>query len=79
VRIPAAFCGVFAHKPTYGVVPKPGAVPADLSVRGPMARSAADLRLLMEVTAGAHSDAWLPVGGSESWTLALLAIGGRVI
>jgi amidase len=59
LRIPASFCGVFSHKPTYGLVsqrghvpPKPGsAAEADLNVIGPMARSARDLRLLLSVLA----------------------------
>src|SRR5690349_12599917 len=54
LRMPAHFCGVYAHKPTFGVVPSRGHVPpplaplpdtVDLAVVGPMARSAADLAL----------------------------------
>jgi amidase len=59
LRVPANFCGVFAHKPTYGLVsqrghvpPKPGsASEPDLNVVGPMARSARDLRLLLSILA----------------------------
>jgi amidase len=59
LRVPAAFCGVYSHKPTWGVVrqhghvpPSPGSwVERDLNVVGPMARSARDLRLLMSVIA----------------------------
>jgi amidase len=59
LRVPANFCGVFSHKPTWGLVPqtghvppKPGTVAArDLNVVGPMARSARDLRLLLSVIA----------------------------
>jgi len=69
LRIPAAFCGVFAHKPTYGIIPKPGPdVPTDISVRGPLARCAADLKLLLEVTACAHPGHALPIGGTTSST-----------
>lgn len=61
LRIPAGFCGVFAHKPTYGLVSQRGHVPPapgalaepDLNVVGPMARSTRDLRLLLSVLAPA--------------------------
>ncbi|MGH8147203.1 MAG: amidase [Rhodanobacteraceae bacterium] len=61
LRMPAHFCGVYAHKPTLGVVPARGHCPppvaplpesADLAVVGPMARGAADLALLFDVMAG---------------------------
>jgi len=59
LRIPASFCGVYAHKPTHGLVSQRGHVPpspgilaeGDLNVVGPMARSARDLRLLLSVIA----------------------------
>ena len=57
LRVPASFCGVYSHKPTFGLVsqkghvpPKPGwAAERDLNVVGPMARSARDLRLLLSI------------------------------
>ena len=57
LRVPASFCGVFSHKPTWGLVSQRGHVPPtpgthaerDLNVVGPMARSARDLRLLLSV------------------------------
>jgi amidase len=57
LRVPASFCGVFSHKPTWGMVTQHGHVPPspgsfverDLNVVGPMARSARDLRLLLSV------------------------------
>jgi len=63
LRIPASFCGVFSHRPSYGIVPMrgfapPGAPtlvpnpPVDQAVVGPMARSAADLQLALDVIAG---------------------------
>lgn len=61
LRVPAFHCGVYAHKPTYGLVAMRGhlAPPApplpsnrDLSVIGPMARGAADLALLLDAMAG---------------------------
>ncbi len=61
LRVPAFHCGVYAHKPTYNIVPARGHTPPpfppipvdrDLAVIGPMARSAADLSLLLDVIAG---------------------------
>ncbi len=60
LRIPAHFCGVAALKPTFGRTPIRGHVPPapgslsvrDLNVAGPMARNAADLRVLFEVLTG---------------------------
>jgi amidase len=57
LRVPASFCGVYSHKPTWGLVDQHGHVPPspgswserDLNVIGPMARSARDLRLLLSV------------------------------
>ena len=61
LRVPAHFTGVAGFKPTHGLVPTrghtpPGATPLprndDLVVVGPMARSAGDLALLLDVIAG---------------------------
>jgi amidase len=60
IRNPAHFCGVYGHKPTWGVVSDtghapPGSVaPADIAVVGPLARSAEDLALSMDIVAGAN-------------------------
>lgn len=59
IRIPSHFCGVFGHKPTYGLVPVRGQIPPppgmlsqpELGVAGPIARSAEDIELLMSVLA----------------------------
>lgn len=61
IRGPAHYCGVFGHKPTFGVVPRDGhIVPGtyshgDMSVAGPLARSAQDLQLALGVIAGADA------------------------
>lgn len=55
IRFPAAFCGVFGHKPSFGIVPSSGyldhksggTTEADINVIGPIARSAEDLELLL--------------------------------
>ena len=59
LRVPAHFCGIYAHKPTLNLVPPrghrlPGTVQriSDLAVVGPMARTAADLELLLDLTSG---------------------------
>ncbi|MFF3907825.1 amidase [Streptomyces sp. NPDC001848] len=61
LRTPAHFCGIYAHKPTLGLVANRGMVPPttpalpvdlDLAVVGPMARTARDLTLLLDVMAG---------------------------
>jgi amidase len=61
LRVPAFHCGVYAHKPTFNIVPLRGHTPPpfppipldrDMAVIGPMARSAADLSLLLDAIAG---------------------------
>lgn len=54
IRIPAAFCGITGHKPTYGLVGRGGVVPLSLTLdhAGPMARSAEDCAILLSVLAG---------------------------
>ncbi len=67
IRVPAAFCGVYGHKPSHGLVPLRGSAPpgvprlsvgpvVDMAVAGPMARSPADLALALDVMAGPDSD-----------------------
>jgi len=58
LRIPAGYCGVTCHRPSWGLIPQRGLVPPpgftadyDLVVVGPMARSARDLQLLLSVLA----------------------------
>ena len=58
IRNPAHYCGVFGHKPTWGLIPSRGhALPGqlvqpDLSVVGPLARSAHDLEVGVLAMAG---------------------------
>jgi amidase len=64
IRIPSAFSGVFGHKPSFGVIPtlgyldepNGGTVESDVNVFGPIARSSADLRLLLDIMAGPTPD-----------------------
>ncbi len=64
IRNPAHFCGVFGHKPTWGLVPPRGhalddsMAPTDISVIGPLARSADDLMAAMEAMAGPDDIEW---------------------
>ncbi len=58
IRVPAHYCGVFGHKPTWALCPNFGdpatsaAAATDIAVIGPMARSAADLDAALLVMAG---------------------------
>ncbi len=59
IRVPCAFCGLHGHKPSYNLVPQRGHAPAGfdgvdppLNVVGPMARTAGDLALALDVLAG---------------------------
>ncbi len=72
IRIPAHFCGVYGHKPTLELVSTAGhqpgpwdgspGLPMDLSVVGPLARSASDLALALQVLAGPSAEA------KKAWT-----------
>lgn len=82
VRIPAAYCGVQGHKPTYGLVPEAGVVPLSTTLDhvGPLARDVETLWKAMHVLAawgnapkleamslnGMRVGVW---GGAESVTL----------
>ena len=73
IRVSAAYCGVYGHRPSTTAVPRAGAFPygdlqsagSVMGVQGPLARSAADLELLFNVIAG-------PAAGEDvAWRLAL--------
>ncbi len=58
IRNPAHYCGVFGHKPSWGICPPLGqtlngnVALTDIAVIGPMARSAEDLALGLDAIAG---------------------------
>jgi amidase len=73
IRIPSHFCGVFGHKSTVHLVSRTGWMPPapgdfrgpnDWSVAGPLARSAEDLKLMLDVIAGPDSEQ----GVAYRWT-----------
>ena len=73
IRVPAAFCGIYGHRPSETAMPRSGQFPMPpmpnaavvMGVQGPMARSAADLELALDVAAGPE------VGEDVAWRLAL--------
>jgi amidase len=73
IRLPSHMSGVYGHKPSFGIVPAHGQIPgppgtltqADIAVAGPMARTAADLQLGLDLMSG--PDRW----NSPAWRLAL--------
>ncbi|MEO8541216.1 MAG: amidase family protein [bacterium] len=73
IRVPAAFCGVYGHRPSDSLWPRYGTFPMSshpnvtsvLAVQGPLARSAHDLELALDV--GAKADP----GEDVAWRLEL--------
>ena len=71
IRNPANYCGVYGHKPTWGICSMAGhalpdsAHPADIAASGPLARSAVDLELALSIMAGPDT-----IDGA-GWKLAL--------
>jgi len=71
IRNPAHYCGVYGHKPTYGIAsPRGQSLPGvvaetDIAVIGPLARSADDLTLALDTVAGPD-----PIT-ARGWRLAL--------
>jgi amidase len=73
IRVPAALCGIYGHRPSETLVPKSGQFPMPplpntavvMGVQGPLARSAEDLELALSVLAGPE------VGEDVAWTVTL--------
>ena len=73
IRVPAAFCGVYGHKPSETALPRSGHFPGPntpnaavaMAVQGPLARSAEDLEVAFDVIAGPD------VGEDVAWRLHL--------
>ena len=73
VRVPAAYCGVYGHRPSESALPRSGAFPFGdvenpafvMGVHGPLARNMADVELLFDVVAGPGE------GEDAGWQLAL--------
>lgn len=75
IRVPAAYCGIYGHKPSETLVPRDGQVrdfpvpnPAKVgNVQGPLARDAEDLELALDIIKG-------PVEGEDvAWRIDLPA------
>lgn len=79
IRTPSGWCGVYGHKPSHGVVPLRGHIPplpgaladTDLAVAGPIARSPADLELVLDLLAGPDA------ARAVAWRLVLPPARGR--
>jgi amidase len=64
IRVPSSFCGVYGHKPSFGIIPTFGYLDhaslhrnvADINVFGPIARSVDDLELLLGLLAAPNPD-----------------------
>lgn len=73
IRIPAAFCGIYGHKPSETLVPRSGHFPGPnapnaavaMGVQGPLARDARDLDLGLDVIAGPD------IGEDVAWRIEL--------
>jgi amidase len=75
IREPAAYCGIFGHKSSETALPRTGHFPGGklpnaafaMAVQGPLARSAGDLQLVMDLVSGPT------IGEDVAWRLELPA------
>ena len=73
IRVPAAFCGVYGHRPSETAMPRSGQFPFPpmpnaavvMGVQGPLARSADDLEVALDVAAGPED------GEDVAWRLSI--------
>ncbi|MFP4533507.1 MAG: amidase [Desulfobacterales bacterium] len=78
IRVPAHFCGLYGHKPSYGIVPQKGHVPPppgiftgeyslaiDMMAAGPLARNIEDVELALEIIVGPEAP------NQQAWTIKL--------
>ncbi|MBN56164.1 MAG: amidase [Oceanospirillaceae bacterium] len=73
IRTPSHWCGIFGHKPSYGIVPLKGHVPdepgtlamPDLATAGPMAKTPEDLDMLLDILTAPDK------ASTEGWALKL--------
>src|SRR5947209_4034226 len=73
IRVPAAFCGIYGHRPSDTVIPGSGHFPGSplpnpaviLNVLGPLGRDARDLEVSLDAVGGAE------VGEDTAWRLEL--------
>jgi amidase len=81
IRVPSSFCGVFGHKPSFGIIPTFGYLDnptshrnvADVNVFGPIARSVDDLEILLGLMGGPNPD------DAPAWRLDLPAPRATVL
>lgn len=82
IRFPAAFNGIWGHKPSFGVIPTTGYLDhtqgglneADINVFGPLARSSADLEFLLDLMKR-NASPWIPQLQSPPADLGELRVG----